>query len=264
MVISVQEQFLLSLCRKQHTALDEGGHRCAAQRYIKLCCVHQWSALVLQEQKLSPHWWTSEHFLAYGLGWQLHPAPCHGGNWAHTVLLPERHGLLGMSPSMWLLQADPIPVQVEADILGGPQVRHRRWMFEVSCKSFAKAHISLENYFKLVVTVLSEQVSAKWVTEPSNDWSLGLFSESQITNSYLSSPSRITVPHFEEGVHNLAQIKAIWQHFPTYIMSQKPSPSSCSISRMPDRERYYSTWVTLVETVPYMILHWWIFPVVNF
>lgn len=54
-----------------------------------------------------------------------------------------------------------------------------------------------KNHFKPVVIVILKQVSAKWVTESSNDSSPGLFSESQIANSYLSSPSRVTVPHFK-------------------------------------------------------------------
>lgn len=54
-----------------------------------------------------------------------------------------------------------------------------------------------KNHFKPVVIIISKQVSAKCVTESSGDSSPGLFSESQIANSYLSSPRRVTVPHFK-------------------------------------------------------------------
>lgn len=79
-------------------------------------------------------------------------------------------------------------------------VSHRLGIGTDWSRLVAKVLLELEflwrkNHFKPVVTIMSKQVSAKWVTESSNDSSPGLFSESQIANSYLSGPSRVTVPH---------------------------------------------------------------------
>jgi len=113
--------------------------------------------------------------------------------------LPPNLGLLGMSPREVATPGRSLTATWRMEAFG---VCHRLGPGTECSRLVATALLKLaclwrKNHFKPVVIIISKQVSAKWVTESSNHSSPGLFSESQIANGYLSSLSRVTVPHFE-------------------------------------------------------------------
>lgn len=189
MVISVQEQFqrylrrrayvkVLSGCSGIHEALPCALAECPCltQRGVtpKLIDLRALPSLEVQVPTPTSAW-------------------CHREIWECTIPFhktwftwdePQRGGCCLEDRGLW----------------GAPQVRDRPWTVWVSWVAEAllmPPFLWRKNHFKPVVTIISKQVSAKWVAKSSNDSSPGLFSESQIANSYLSSPSRVTVPHFK-------------------------------------------------------------------